>query len=216
MRLTILYDNEARPGFGSGWGFSCLVDRGRDRTLFDTGWDGELLLRNMEEAGIDPESIERIVLSHPHWDHIGGLSHLPGGSHLFVPASFSKNLRNEMAKRWQVHEVRGPDEVADGLWTTGELGGPIKEQSLLVRSSSGIIVLVGCSHPGVPKILEAARKVGTVKGIVGGMHGFSQYDVLRGLDLIVATHCTANKKKIAELFPDKTLRGGAGLRLDVD
>ena len=215
MKVTILYDNEALEGFRSGWGFSCLIDQAGDRTLFDTGWDGKLLLSNMEKASIDPKTIDRIVLSHSHWDHMGGIGHLPEGADLYVPASLSSALKGEMAKRWQLHEVRGLEKIGDHLWTTGELGESIKEQSLLVESGSGITVFVGCSHPGVPNILQAARRVGTVHGIIGGMHGFSQYEVLTGLELIIPAHCTVNKRRIAELFPEQTVEAGAGLELDL-
>lgn len=40
MKLKILYDNEAKPGFEKSWGFSCLVELKDEKLLFDTGWDG--------------------------------------------------------------------------------------------------------------------------------------------------------------------------------
>ncbi len=51
MRLTSVYDNEALPGFGRGWGFSCLIERGEEGLLFDTGWDGTLLRSNLRKLG---------------------------------------------------------------------------------------------------------------------------------------------------------------------
>ncbi|MEM2046986.1 MAG: hypothetical protein QXQ21_03020 [Candidatus Jordarchaeales archaeon] len=44
MELRIVYDNEAKLGFKSGWGFSCLLG---DHLLFDTGADADVLLFNM-------------------------------------------------------------------------------------------------------------------------------------------------------------------------
>jgi len=217
LKVEILYDNEALPGFDRGWGFSCLVDLTDEKILFDTGWDGRVLLSNMRKLGEDPQGIDRIVLSHPHWDHIGGLVHLQARrSEVWVPSSFSKNLRAEMAKRWELHEVRGSERIRRGVWTTGELGRTTKEQSMVVDTDHGLLVIVGCSHPGVRNILSAASEFGDVWGIVGGMHGFDDYAVLKGMGLIIPTHCTVNKEKIARLFPESTKRGGAGLELEIE
>ncbi len=78
------------------------------------------------------------------------------------------------------------------------------------------MILVGCSHPGVKNIFSVASKFGRIWGIVGGMHGFDEYDILRGLGLIVATHCTVNKEKIAKMFPEAYVRGEAGLEIILD
>ncbi|MCD6248673.1 MAG: MBL fold metallo-hydrolase [Hadesarchaea archaeon] len=214
MRLKILYDNEAKPGFESGWGFSCLIELEDEKILFDTGWDGNALLLNMGKFGVRPEDIGRIVISHAHWDHIGGLSHVwRQGMHIYVPHSISRHLRDELASRSHLHEVEGPQEICSGVWTTGELKNEIEEQSLVLKTSKGLVVVVGCSHPGVRKIFSVASKFGKISGVVGGMHDFEDYEVLEGLDLIVATHCTVNKKKIAELFPKAYVEGKAGLEI---
>jgi len=79
MRITIVYDNEACPGLKSDWGFSCLVEAG-ERILFDTGPTGEELIFNMERLGIKAQSISKVVISHNHWDHAGGLEKLLAGA----------------------------------------------------------------------------------------------------------------------------------------
>jgi len=45
---------------------------------------------------------------------------------------------------------------------------------------------------------------------MGGFHDFKEYNLLRNINLIVPTHCTANKKKIMSLFPKNCLEGGVG------
>jgi len=214
MNLKILYDNEAEPGFEKGWGFSCLVELEDESILFDTGWDGKVLLSNMKKFGVRPEGIKRVVLSHAHWDHIGGLPRIRRREmQVYVPQSFSKRLRGELAARFDLREVKGPQKIREGVWTTGELGKGIKEQSLAVKTEKGLVVIVGCSHPGVRSIFSAASKFGKIWGVVGGMHGFKDYEILEGLGLIVPTHCTVNKKKIAELFPESHIEGKAGLEI---
>lgn len=214
MKLKIVYDNEAKPGFERGWGFSCLIELEDEKILFDTGWDGNVLLSNMRKFGVKPEEIKRIVISHAHWDHLGGLSHVRRQSvELYVPHSFSKRLRGELASKFDLHEVKGPQKIREGVWTTGELKNHIEEQSLVLKTARGLVVLVGCSHPGVRKIFSAASKFGKITGVVGGMHGFDDYELLKGLDLIVATHCTVNRRKIAELFPNAYVEGKSGLEI---
>lgn len=217
MNLKILYDNEAKPGFGSGWGFSCLIEFEDESILFDTGWDGNVLLSNMEKFDVRPEDIGRVVLSHAHWDHIGGLPSIRRREmHVYVPYSFSKHLRDELASRFNLHEVKGAQKIREGAWTTGELKNEIEEQSLALKMGKGLVVIVGCSHPGIRKIFSAASKYGKIWGVVGGMHGFKDYELLEGLGLIVATHCTVNKKKIAELFPEAYVEGKAGLEITLE
>ena len=71
MELKILYDNEAMEGFRSGFGFSCFVEE--KKILFDTGGDMGTLLFNMRKFMINPREIDKIVLSHEHEDHTGGI-----------------------------------------------------------------------------------------------------------------------------------------------
>jgi len=217
MKLKIVYDNEAKPGFEKGWGFSCLVELEDEKILFDTGWDGNVLLSNMRKSGVRPKDIKRIVISHAHWDHLGGLPHIRRQDvEVYVPHSFSKRLRGELTSRFRLNEVKGTQKICEGVWTTGELGNGIKEQSLVLKTGKGLVVLVGCSHPGVRKIFSAASKFGKISGVVGGMHGFKDYALLESLDLIVPTHCTVNKRKIAELFPEAYVEGKAGLEITLD
>ena len=51
MKVTIVYDNEALEGFKSGWGFSCYIES-NVKILFDTGWDGNVLLHNLKKIDV--------------------------------------------------------------------------------------------------------------------------------------------------------------------
>ncbi len=220
--LTILYDNEAEDGFISGWGFSCLIDTGDTKILFDTGWDGCVLLQNLKKANISPREIEKLVISHQHWDHSGGLSVLLNANpdmEVYVPASFSKRLKDEISARAKLIEVSEAAEICRNIYTTGELGTGVKgmkEQSLVLDSGSGIYVIVGCSHPGLTSIIKAASQFGTVAGIVGGLHGSTEYEVLEGMTLIAACHCTVHKEEIAMRFPGAYRSVGAGWSINLE
>ena len=48
----------------------------------------------------------------------------------------------------------------------------------------------GCSHSGVGNILKAASQFGKPYALIGGLHGFSDFDLVKDLTLICPTHCT--------------------------
>jgi 7,8-dihydropterin-6-yl-methyl-4-(beta-D-ribofuranosyl)aminobenzene 5'-phosphate synthase len=71
--ITILCDNYAgRPGLIGEHGFCALIEREEKRYLFDSG-SGVGLASNLNLLGKDLKNIERIFLSHGHYDHTGGL-----------------------------------------------------------------------------------------------------------------------------------------------
>ncbi len=200
MKITIVYDNEANPGLKSGWGFSCLIE-GKERILFDTGDSGKKLIYNMKQLNIVPETIDKVVISHNHWDHTGGLkefSKLNNNAKVFHPKSFSK-----------------PTEIFPGLYSTGALGGLIKEQSLVVNTQKGNLVITGCAHPGLEKIIEKAEQLGTIYGVVGGFHGFSILEKLQKIELIAPCHCTEYKQEIKQKYPAQFREIKAGSIIEI-
>ena len=74
FRLHVVFNNVPhKAGLESGWGFACLIESPEQTVLFDTGGDGGILLSNMQHMGLDPSSVDAVVLSHIHSDHTGGL-----------------------------------------------------------------------------------------------------------------------------------------------
>lgn len=198
IRLQILYDNDARNNFKAGWGFSCFIEINEKKVLFDTGWNGFFLLNNMKAAGINPEEIDTVVISHTHWDHIGGLNHIlrcTKNPNVYIPNSASENLKNEVKKQTNVVEVSEVQKVFDNVYTTGELGEKIKEQSLVLHSKKGNIILTGCAHPGLESIVQKSREFGDIYAVIGGFHD-SDVDILKGIPLIVPCHCSQKVEEI--------------------
>ena len=218
MKITILCDNEALEGFNSDRAFSCLVEAHGKRILFDTSEDGYLLVQNMLKIGGDLRGIDAIFLSHDHFDHAGAvcyLLNLTGSLPVFVPCSFDEDLKVEINKRAELVEIKDAAEIMDGFYSTGALGSNKKEQSLIVKTDKGNVVICGCSHPGLENILAKARERGEVYGVLGGFHGFDKFEALEGLKMIVPCHCTKHKQEIFERFPKECLKGGAGKVFDL-
>jgi 7,8-dihydropterin-6-yl-methyl-4-(beta-D-ribofuranosyl)aminobenzene 5'-phosphate synthase len=200
MRVTIIYDNE-----------SCLVEAHEKRILFDTGTDGELLLSNMKVLGISPASIDELFLSHAHFDHIGGLSTFLKENErvrIYAPVTI-RGIR----PAGEVIYVEKPIKIDRHFYSTGLLGGI--EQSLLIEDKVGLVVVVGCSHPGVGAILSKADEVGTPHTLIGGLHDYDEYQLLERLQLVCPTHCTRHIAEIRSRYPDKYTRGGVGEVIEI-
>ncbi|PIS23715.1 MAG: MBL fold metallo-hydrolase [bacterium (Candidatus Stahlbacteria) CG08_land_8_20_14_0_20_40_26] len=210
MKVTIIYDNTAfRKDLQSNWGFSALVEaRDTPRILFDTGSNGKILLSNLEKLEIDPNLIDEVFISHPHFDHVGGLSDFlkvnPKISKIYVPSSLG--LKNEVI-------LKEPQKIHENVFSTGELEGI--EQSMGIKTDKGIVLMVGCSHPYMGNILDAAKQFGEIYAVIGGMHGFSEFELFRDLKLICPTHCTQYKTELKKLYPQKYVEGGAGRIIEI-
>jgi 7,8-dihydropterin-6-yl-methyl-4-(beta-D-ribofuranosyl)aminobenzene 5'-phosphate synthase len=208
MKLTVVYDNTVwKKGLKSDWGFSCLVEA--DKTpgiLFDTGMSGSILLSNMKKLNIDPVSIDEVFISHAHFDHTGGLaSFLKANKNVrvYIPPSCSAPSGAK-----EVVYIKQPQQIHENVFSTGELD--FIEQSMVIKTDRGLVIITGCSHPRMRDILKAASQFGKIYGIVGGLHGFTDFDLFKGMGLICPTHCTQHKEEIKSLYPETCVEGGAG------
>ncbi len=197
LTITVVYDNNPyKQELETDWGFAAAITGTKKTILFDTG-GGRLLLDNMEKLAIKPDRIDVVVLSHIHGDHTGGLSgFLEKNSNVtvYMPVSFPKkfkdNARNSGAKIIEVNPVRSKASISNGVneslqicenvYSTGQLGKLIKEQSLIIRTDKGLVVITGCAHPGIVNIVNTAKtlmRVPALRGpkddillVMGGFH----------------------------------------------
>jgi len=234
VSITVVYDNRSlQENLTPDWGFACVVDAAGHRLLFDTGAKGELLLANLKKLGIATASVEAVVISHNHWDHTGGLaSFLPlCSTRCYVPASAATELGARIQKAGGTNvPVSGRAAIWPGVWLTGELGEGIKEQSLVVETGPGLVLITGCAHPGVANIV---RKVKEDSGkppylVLGGFHlGQASPEDVRGIIQALKAlgitkagpgHCTGDQaiEQFQQGWPDGFERIGCGRVLKLE
>ena len=217
IRVTVLVDDTAGGrGLLGEHGLAFWVEAGPKRVLFDTG-QGMALEHNARALEVPLESADAIVLSHGHYDHTGGLGQAlriaPQAKVLAHPAAFhTKRERNDdgtardvgmsqlgedevRTKAGDLVWTRGPTEVCDGVFVTGEIprvtgfedtGGPffldgqcrepdplIDDQAMFFEAAAGTVVLLGCAHAGVINTLRYIRQLTLnrpIHAVMGGMH----------------------------------------------
>jgi 7,8-dihydropterin-6-yl-methyl-4-(beta-D-ribofuranosyl)aminobenzene 5'-phosphate synthase len=208
--LTILYDNNTYDyRLKSSWGFSCLIELEKKTILFDTGGDGEILLYNMRVLNKDPKAIDMIVLSHIHGDHTGGLWSLLRENptlKVYIPNSFPQEFERRVKKHGgEVVRVDASLEIDRGIYSTGEMDHGIKEQSLIISTPKGMILVTGCAHPGIVEIIKEAKSI-TKEDIymaIGGWHlssagereikGIIEAFLRMGIQRVAPCHCTGDR-----------------------
>ena len=215
-KLTVVVDNQAMRGLKAAWGLSILIEE-QERILFDTGPDSRVLEYNMNKLNIGGK-IGHLVISHGHWDHIGGITHaLKLAPQVCLPGPL--NIMGKLCKQ--------PTQITENAITTGALGTLIKEQGLIVRGSQKTALIVGCSHPGVDNLAKTAYKLkGRLDIIIGGFHlgNASTHhlkkivDVFKKLQIkeIYGIHCTGATAQayFKEHLSDAYRAGYAGLSFE--
>jgi 7,8-dihydropterin-6-yl-methyl-4-(beta-D-ribofuranosyl)aminobenzene 5'-phosphate synthase len=228
ITLISIYDNyQVNPELETAWGFGCIIDTSKEQILFDTGGDSQILLFNLKKMNITPKSINKVVISHIHGDHIGGLGgFLKENNNVTVfalksfPDSIRKMIKNKGGK---FVDISGAIEISDSIFTTGELHGPPKEQSLIINSKRGLVVITGCAHPGVVNIVKEAKDLmkKEVYLVVGGFHHPSMAVVKKfrelGVKKVAPSHCTGDSVREAfkEEYKEDFIEYGVGKIIEI-
>ena len=77
LKFSVLVDDDVHlPGCLPERGLALLLECDGLRVLFDSG-RGRALRHNAEVMGVDLGSLTHVVLSHGHYDHVGGIGSLP-------------------------------------------------------------------------------------------------------------------------------------------
>lgn len=232
-RITIitLFDNyEFQEGLNTSWGFSALIHIRGKTILFDTGGNGSILLQNIDALGLKPQKVDALLLSHNHGDHTGGLNQFLnkwGAKKVYIPRSFASRFRSEVGQIAELVEVTDAVEIFSHVFSTGEMGTSIIEQSLIIETEKGLVVITGCAHPGIVGIVEKAKELRNkdIYLVIGGFHlgGKSDKEMAEiikafrtlGVKKVSPSHCTGDRQ--IELFKkeygEDFIRNGAGKKI---
>jgi glyoxylase-like metal-dependent hydrolase (beta-lactamase superfamily II) len=128
-----------------------VVDTGRERILVDTGFGEKIgppfgsfpgLEENLRRAGITPESIDLVVISHCHLDHIGGLVTKSGapaflrGQFVFVDTEWNYWTGNRYES--EVNSSPMPDPFKQATLAAAENLPPVADRSRFVKQGGEI------------------------------------------------------------------------------
>jgi 7,8-dihydropterin-6-yl-methyl-4-(beta-D-ribofuranosyl)aminobenzene 5'-phosphate synthase len=218
IKLTTFSENTAgMPGLLAEWGLSILVEVDKHKVLLDTGLDISAAY-NAAIMGIDLSKVDRIVLSHGHRDHTGGLRYVLNSMRKKIEViahpdiwaakysrTFSKKeqyagipFAREALESWgaSFRLSEKPVWISDNIVTTGEIamhteyekvdrellvkeGGKLRpdplrdDLALIIKTQTGLIVVLGCGHKGMINTLHHAQKITGLEQIhmvVGGTH----------------------------------------------
>jgi len=235
MKITVIYDNNSyKAGLETAWGFSCFIEGMEKTLLLDAGNNPFLLLRNINRLNINPRDIDLILLSHMHWDHTGGLYGILENNaavNVFLLESFSKRYKDDIRKfGTKIAESPKPVSICKDVFSTGELGKSIKEQSLVVHTNRGAVVITGCAHPGIVTIIKKAKDIikDEILLVIGGFHLGAESKAKTekilsnirklGVRYVAPCHCTGENAK--ELFQGEYgknfIHAGAGKVININ
>ena len=127
--ITVLATNTANFGGIGEWSFSALLESEEEKILFDTGFDENTVIHNAELLKKDLSVVEKVILSHFHGDHTGGLIKLRKTYMDINPKAFSQVYVAEgfFEQRYDAEGnlrgfIGGFNEVNSFLSATQELG----------------------------------------------------------------------------------------------
>ena len=140
IRIATLNENTAKFGFLAEWGLSILIETNNLKILVDTGFSISVV-HNAQVLGIDLSTIDKIVLSHGHVDHTGGLREVLRRTgkveviahpdiwaskyarldeqEFYVGIPFRREELESLGASFNL--TREPVRLGDGMMTTGEI-----------------------------------------------------------------------------------------------
>jgi len=138
---TIVEDTIYKSELLAEHGISMLIEVDGQQILFDTGQSGDVLIKNATTIGIDLRTIDKLILSHGHYDHTGGirtLSVLTDSVDAYAHSDLFGNkwVKDKKEERYigipvskqamlgwgfELHLEKEPMKISKSVMTTGEI-----------------------------------------------------------------------------------------------
>ncbi len=192
--LMPLVEYYGKTGYATEAGVSYMIRADATCLLMDVGANAKRehpspLVLNMKKAGVDPVTLDGIIISHIHEDHVGGIREekqrvfsLSRGRTALpaVPVWAPEPIECAPGNPGPCPVTADrPLLIGKGIALTGPLPaslfllGYTLEQSVVFNlESKGLVVVIGCGHPTVEVILNRAIKMfdTPVYAVIGGIH----------------------------------------------
>jgi 7,8-dihydropterin-6-yl-methyl-4-(beta-D-ribofuranosyl)aminobenzene 5'-phosphate synthase len=244
--LTVLYNNKSMDNSViADHGFSCLVEIGDRALLSDTGRNADKFMTNVSNLEVDHSKISWIFISHIHGDHMGGLFDILDKCNkpqLYLPFSYPRHRGEPLGDQADrdfdsllerlkplvsgIIQKKESVKVGESFFSTGIIDNVSYEQSLIIQTSKGLIIVTGCAHPGIIKIVKRAKGLmeQEVYLVMGGFHLMRSEESrvrsiaqeLRKLTKYIGPcHCTGEQAQgiFKDMFKEDYLDIQAGSRL---
>ncbi len=220
VTITTVVDNQsAQPGLNHVWGLSLHVNiqfPGRtEALLMDTSGSAQVFRHNTQALNLDFTNLRALVITHFHHDHFGAIqpalelihhtdlvAYLPASHDALELTLSQSNIRCVIAEEASI--------IRSGVSTTGALGPKkLKEHGVVINVERvGIVLLIGCAHPKVGRLLQSAKKIfpgRPVHAVIGGFHLKTEEEGVRvgelfvreEVNLVSPCHCTHKSAKEA-------------------
>ena len=196
-KLLCVYDEGSLPDTSliGAKGLSILADVDGEQTLFDTGMRKRYFAHNSEHLDIDIGNVKRVVISHTHKEHTGGLPAFtearkekievlvpPDGERPQIKKLFGIPVRKgglpempeEDAAKMDIRIVNQWTQLSPHLFVTAPSagGGTQEEMSLVLIARGGAVLICGCCHHGIKNTVAYVEEMTgkKVTAVIGGLH----------------------------------------------
>jgi 7,8-dihydropterin-6-yl-methyl-4-(beta-D-ribofuranosyl)aminobenzene 5'-phosphate synthase len=174
-----------------------------------------------------------LSFSHDHRDHAGGLEDLlvlNPKIEVWLPQFFASDFKDRVRKKGaKVVEVKASQKICEGACTSGVIEGWIKEQSLVLDTENGLILLTGCAHPRITQIILRVKEIfkKDISMALGGFHlaGFEDKAIKEiihklqdsGIKKVGPSHCSGDEARnlFYKEYNDNFLDIGVGKKIKI-
>ncbi|MEA3466701.1 MAG: MBL fold metallo-hydrolase [Thermodesulfobacteriota bacterium] len=276
INITVLCENSVGgpTGLIGEHGWAVGITTPSVRILFDTG-QGLGIINNCDLLKFNLSRVDKIVLSHGHYDHCSGLPlvlPLTGATDVYIHEQgfgyrcchSEKSADREIGIRHTKNSLESLgahfcfnkdfSAIEEGIYLSGEIprntsyekqdpqllrtdktgtlqqDPHIDDQTLIIDSRQGLILILGCAHAGIINILNHVQKQlpdRPIHTVIGGTHlGFASdeqfaatVDALHTFDIqcLAAAHCTGLERgaQLAQIFGSRFRFAPVGTRIQI-